>query len=526
MPPARQPAPYPEQVGPYELLIPVASGGMATVYLARRRGVGGFERHVALKLTHPHLRLQDEFVGGVIEEAKLAARIRHPNVAQVLDVGDDPHGVYLVMEYFEGDTVAGLMRAASESGSTIPLAIALRILSDALSGLHAAHELRAEGGSLANLVHRDVSPQNVLVGTDGAARLIDFGIAKTVDRCGLTKSGVIKGKLPYMAPEQIRGAALDRRADVWAAGVVAWELFAGRRLHSGEEAEIVLRTLSEEPAPLRSVRPELPEALESAVASALRIDVSERCPTASELRDRIVRAAFGFAPVAEPETVARYVATVAGPMLQARREELAASLDRPRPRPAEGAQPLPTKRRRVGPFVGVGLGVAASAAIAIGVSMRAPRSVSSAAPPAAAAPTTSTWSGPPAPALAAEPAAPQVSKAAPAPPATERDLSIAANAAIARLVVDGVVIDVRPASTGVTIPLPDSSRGDVRLEAFAADGRVKRQLVTHGARSVTLVFAPARAAHHVTGATSAVLAAPATHAAPQKPKLQENPYSE
>src|SRR5262245_38036654 len=165
-----RPSPFPERVGRYELLLPIGSGGMASVYLARVRGVGGFERDVALKLLHAHLQEIPEFATELIDEAKIASGVRHPNVVQVVDVGDDPNGIYLVMEYIEGDTLSGLSRTATAEGDPLPFRIGVRILCDALAGLHAAHELRDAEGQLAALVHRDFSPQNILVGIDGAAR--------------------------------------------------------------------------------------------------------------------------------------------------------------------------------------------------------------------------------------------------------------------------------------------------------------------------------------------------------------------
>src|SRR5580704_13773364 len=189
---------------------------MATVYLARTVGPGGFTTEVALKLTHAHLRENPEFSHDLLEEAKLVARIRHHNVVPVIDVGEDPRGIYLVMEYVEGDSLAGLFKRA---GSTrpIPLAIAARFMLDALEGLHAAHELRDEAGQLLGLVHRDFTPHNILIGTDGVARLADFGIAKAATRLGNTRMGMVKGKIAYMPPEQAKGLTLDRRCDVWAA---------------------------------------------------------------------------------------------------------------------------------------------------------------------------------------------------------------------------------------------------------------------------------------------------------------------
>jgi len=302
----------PPRVGRYELLVRIAQGGMGVVYLARARGAGGFERLVALKLTHAHLREEAHWSRELIEEAKLAAGIRHPNVVPVLDVDDDPEGTYLVMEYVEGDSLSGLLRHAGQGdGWSIPIPIALRILSDALEGLHAAHELRDAKGALVGLVHRDFSPHNVLVGTDGISRLTDFGVAKAATRVASTKSGAIKGKVGYMSPEQVRGRPLDRRSDVWAAGVVAWELFAGRKLYTQPDSTAVLMEIVlGAPPRLRSVRSDLPEALDDVVAGALTPEVSLRCSDVDTFRSRLLATA-GVVPAAREE-VASYVKVAAG----------------------------------------------------------------------------------------------------------------------------------------------------------------------------------------------------------------------
>jgi serine/threonine-protein kinase len=278
--------PFPEKVGAYELLLPIASGGMGTVYLARKRGPGGFEREVALKLTHAFLREQPEWTAELIEEAKLAARIRHTNVVQVMDVEDDAYGVFLVMQYVEGESLEGLLRLARERGERIPVDVGLRILLDALGGLHAAHELSDPSGQPLGLVHRDFTPQNILVGTDGIARLTDFGVAKAASRTGVTRTGVVKGKAPYMAPEQVRSMPLDRRADVWAAGVVAWELFAGRRMRPSldDQAALLLQVATEAPPRLCTAREDAPVAVDEAVAQALTLDRARRCSSAVRFR--------------------------------------------------------------------------------------------------------------------------------------------------------------------------------------------------------------------------------------------------
>jgi serine/threonine-protein kinase len=318
----------PERVGRYEILLPIGTGGMATVYLARVPVVDDLYRDVALKLMHPHLRTEDGvWASQLVDEAKLAASIRHPNVVPVLEVGEDTHGVFLVMEYVEGDTLSGIIRAARAAKSRVPPSVVVRILSDALLGLHAAHELRSPAGEPLNLVHRDFSPQNLLVGTDGIARLTDFGIAKVATQVNVTVSGIVKGKVGYMAPEQAFGRALDRRCDVWAAGVVAWELLALRRLYPDhEQAATLLRLVSQAPEHIRQVRPDVPREIDDVIASALTIDVKDRCPSALELRRRLVEAWGELGPVAEPSEVGEYVRGLVGAKIEKRRQQVASVL--------------------------------------------------------------------------------------------------------------------------------------------------------------------------------------------------------
>jgi serine/threonine-protein kinase len=314
-------SPLPQRVGRYDVLARIASGGMATVYLARAHGALGFERDVALKLTHAHLRESPEFSAVLLEEAKLAVRIRHSNVVPVLDVGEDPQGIFLVMEYVEGDTLAGLTRKATAAQTPLPLGVSMRVLLDALAGLHATHEQRDEGGAPLDIVHRDFSPANILVGTDGVGKLTDFGIAKAQSRVGHTATGMVKGKVSYMAPEQARGQKVDRRADVWAAGVVAWEVLAGRRLHAEVDGiATLLKVVSEAPPRLRSVRPEIHAALDDAVAGALTLDATERCPSAQAFARELTAALLSAGErVAEADEVAAHVRALVGRKLSERR---------------------------------------------------------------------------------------------------------------------------------------------------------------------------------------------------------------
>jgi serine/threonine-protein kinase len=326
----------PERIGRYEILLPIASGGMATVYLARARGPSGFERDVALKLTHAHLRESAEFARELVEEAKLAVRIRHANVVPVLDMGDDPFGLFLVMEYIEGDTLSGLVRRSAAAGAPLAPRVGLRILLDALAGLHFAHELKDDGGEPLGLVHRDFSPQNILVGLDGVGRLTDFGIAKAATRLGQTRTGMIKGKIAYMSPEQARGQRVDRRCDVWAGGVMAWEILAGRRLYGGaEDVGLLFRIATETPPRLRTVQPDIGPEIDEVIARALAPDPDARIGTAGELAREMARALrASHVDLAEPAEVGEQVERLVGRRLTERRARakevlaLRAKLDR------------------------------------------------------------------------------------------------------------------------------------------------------------------------------------------------------
>ncbi|HVZ34450.1 MAG TPA: protein kinase [Polyangiaceae bacterium] len=272
-------------MGKYELLLPLGTGGTATVYLARTRGVAGFEREVALKLVHAHLRGDEESRLHLLEEARLAARIRHPNVVSVTEVDADTVGVFLVMDYVEGEALSGLVHLLRDHNHRLPTRLIARIMNDALAGLHAAHELRDSQGQPVGLVHRDFSPQNILIGVEGVTRLADFGVAKAASRTVRTKTGLVKGKVAYMSPEQARGHKVDRRCDVWAAGVVVWELVTGRKLYDHEDdVATLLSVVTEEPQRLGRVLQGVPASLDDAVAYALTSDVNRRCPSAEAFR--------------------------------------------------------------------------------------------------------------------------------------------------------------------------------------------------------------------------------------------------
>jgi serine/threonine-protein kinase len=274
-------------LGDYTVLTKLASGGMATVYVGRRRGAAGFERLVAIKCCHPHLRDNQEFSSMFLDEARLAASIRHSNVVGTLDVHDG-ESLYLVMEYIEGFSLANLMRHAAQSETAIPPGIAVRVMIDALTGLHAAHELRDGNGQFLNLVHRDVSPQNVLVGVDGVSRITDFGIAFASARATVTQKGRIKGKFAYIAPEQVKNQPATRRMDIFSAGAVLWEALTGRSLFRRHDDPGTLDAVLNGPIPRPSrFASELPSELDSVLLKALQRNPDDRYATAADFADAL-----------------------------------------------------------------------------------------------------------------------------------------------------------------------------------------------------------------------------------------------
>ena len=279
----------PPTLGDYSLLTKLASGGMATVYVARKSGVAGFERLVAIKCCHPHLRDDDEFVSMFLDEARLAASIRHPNVVATLDVSDGDY-LYLVMEYIEGCSLGNLVRHASKAGKTLPPAIAVRVIIDMLLGLHAAHELKDSDGTTLGLVHRDVSPQNILVGIDGVSRITDFGIAFATARSTVTQEGRIKGKFSYLSPEQAKSQPVTRRMDVFSAGTVLWEALTGRPLfRRSDDAATISAVLSGVIPPPSTIHRDLPKGLDAVVLKALQRNPDTRYQTAAEFAEALER---------------------------------------------------------------------------------------------------------------------------------------------------------------------------------------------------------------------------------------------
>jgi serine/threonine-protein kinase len=274
----------PRIVGRYAIFDEIASGGMATVYLGRLMGSGGFARTVAIKRLHPQFAKNPEFVAMFLDEARLAARIRHPNVVPTLDVVAASGELFHVMEYVQGESLSHLARGVRSRDERIPLPILMRVMNDVLQGLHAAHEARDERGVPLSIVHRDVTPQNILVGVDGVARLLDFGVAKAAGRAQTTQDGQIKGKLAYMAPEQLMSAGVTRETDLYAASVVFWEMLAGERLFSGEsELDVVAKLLQRRIEPPSRFSPGVPHTIDALVMRGLAAKIEDRFATAREM---------------------------------------------------------------------------------------------------------------------------------------------------------------------------------------------------------------------------------------------------
>lgn len=273
----------PSKIGRCAVFGELAAGGMATVYVGRLAGAAGFARRVAIKSLHAQYAKDPDFLAMFLDEARLSGRIQHPNVVRVLDVISSENELHLVMEYIEGESLSKLVRLLRGRGERVPVPIAVAIMVGLLDGLHAAHEARSEDGQALEIVHRDVSPQNVLVGVDGMPRILDFGIAKAVGRMQTTRGDQLKGKLAYMAPEHLGREALDRRADVYAAGILLWELLTAERLFQAEdEISTFRRALEAKVAPPSHLVPELPESLDRAVLHALAKRPVDRHQTARE----------------------------------------------------------------------------------------------------------------------------------------------------------------------------------------------------------------------------------------------------
>jgi eukaryotic-like serine/threonine-protein kinase len=490
----------------YELITEIASGGMATVFLARRKGAGGFQRLVAIKRLHPELEAEPELAEMFLEEARIAAQIHHAHAVPILEIGKSARGYYLVMEYVEGVTLAQLVERAEQKGIAIPRPVAIRILLDALSGLHAAHELEDENGEPLGTVHRDVSPQNILVGIDGAARLTDFGVARTAAHPASAKIETVKGRVEYMAPEQIRQEAVDRRADLFAMGVILWEVLAGRPLFRGETRfDTIVRALNAPVPRLRDKVTGVSDELDDLSTRALARPPSERFQSAVEMAEAIEQVAKGS--IAASREVAALVIALFGQELDQRRADVRSWLD-------EGpiaATPLPPPLapEPEAPIADVVTEPEGAAAEASADAHEPPESVTVARPRLESlAPTPREESDPitTATATATElsspgPSATAIELSSPRPSLARRALTLGAGLAVMALGALGALLS-RPTATATATPLP----------AIVATVATTATTATTAATMATAVTAAATTAS--ASAAEVPAAAPSEAAAP------------
>ena len=387
----------PRTVGRYAIYDPIATGGMATVHLGRLVGPVGFARTVAIKRLHPQYARDPEFVSMFLDEARVAARVQHPNVVPTIDVIATEGELLLVMEYVRGEALGRLLRAATKSGGLVPPRIVVGVLTSALAGLHAAHEANDEAGRPLGIVHRDVSPQNILVGVDGVARVLDFGVAKAEDRVQVTKDNKLKGKLLYMAPEQLEGGQTDRRIDVYAMAVVLYEALTLQRMFTADNEaaqlakivrgeivmpsrtspslapfdEIVRKGAAKYPADRFATAREMARALEAVVSPASPSDVADwvQATAGADIHDRTRR-------IAEIESVSRLDANAVRASLEEELRRSQVSIPGASSGESSGVKPPPASARTgvafmwmVVPFLVVL--AAGAAAIAVVASRRA-----------------------------------------------------------------------------------------------------------------------------------------------------------
>jgi len=299
----------PVPFGKYELISRLAAGGMAEIFLARASGMLGFQKLVVIKRILPHLAQRNDFIQMFLDEARIATTLNHANIVATHEVGVHGKNYFMVMEYLPGEDVRGIVRRLGRGdGARLPLEHALNIAVAVAAGLHYAHEKRDRDGKPLDIVHRDVTPQNVIVTWDGAVKLLDFGIAKASNRINETRSGSFKGKVPYMSPEQCRGEPLDRRSDIFSLGILMHEMTLCRRLFRGETDFQILKQIAEGPIPRpRDIDGDYDVRLQAIVMRALERDPARRFGTARELQQALEELAHDMRLRLSPLSLADYM---------------------------------------------------------------------------------------------------------------------------------------------------------------------------------------------------------------------------
>lgn len=297
------------RLGRFELVRKIAAGGMAEIFLARQWGSGGFFRDVVIKRLFRHLAEHDRQVRMFQDEGRLLSELSHPNIPQVYEVGFADGYWYIAMEHVDGSTVADLWHQGARNGLPMPIPVAIGIVLQTCEALHHAHERADRAGRPLRIVHRDVTPQNIMLTRDGVAKLMDFGVAQTSARKD-TDAGAVRGTFAYMAPEQVRGRPLDKRADVFGLGVILYELTTGSRLFRGSDVQIMTQVVEHDVPPPSTRVPEFPADLEEVVLAALQRDRGRRLPSTAHLSWRLEELALRNQILVGPRAVARYVSQV------------------------------------------------------------------------------------------------------------------------------------------------------------------------------------------------------------------------
>jgi len=465
-----------EMVGKYRIVLPLGQGGTADVYLAVADGPSGFTKLVVVKVLRKSLASDSEFRMMFVSEARLAARLHHPNIVQTNEVIEVDGAPVLVMEYLDGQPLSQVIVRGKQGGFT--LAMQLRVLADALAGLHAAHELADFDGTPLGVVHRDVSPHNLFVTVEGQAKVLDFGIAKLERSMVETEVGTVKGKLRYMAPEQVAGDKLDRRADVYAAGVILWEALTGERMWKGSsEGEIRARVLAGDLPLSETSRPDVPQVLARICRRALSRAPGDRHATARQLADELEAAMSELGLAASQREIGAMVARLFEDIRGETKRTLETKLGR-----ASMATGLPAvsdtgetrilqsgtgdRRRRRATIIGVSVGAVALIGVAAARLTAERTAVESVAPTAAAAqtavpapaaavttpPTNLTATSPDATAKHDEPTAAAAPTTKPA-----RPTGAGTRAALKRAQAAGVSAEPTPAPAGTNVPAEGGS---------------------------------------------------------------------
>ncbi|WP_437338913.1 serine/threonine protein kinase [Sorangium sp. So ce394] len=316
-----------DTLGRYEILMPVARGGMAAVWAARLVGSRGFQKIVAIKTMLPEIGNDPAFEAMFLDEARLASRIRHPHAVEIVELGDENGVLYIVMEWVDGDTISTLNKQVRSTGG-VPLPILLRIASSICAGLHAAHELRDDEGKLVDLVHRDISPQNVMVSYDGIVKIVDFGVAKATGRLHETRVvGQLKGKIPYLSPEQLTSGKVDRRSDIFSLGVLLYTTLSGYHPFRGRsDAKTMENILRFAPVPLRELVPDVPFDLAVAIERALAKDPADRWNDCASFQRTLDQIAIAIGTPVTDGDVGRFVRETLGDIVAERRKKLATAI--------------------------------------------------------------------------------------------------------------------------------------------------------------------------------------------------------